>query len=184
MLTANIAAPIELVLQLAAFPHPTLDKERYTDPATTFLAIDLNRNCLVESSRDYIPDHFRAVSYRIADIRSISNADDVASNPQIHVAYSGEISPVKEGGSWTHYHRVRIVSAANSENLATFNRDFALEVIKYCLNNKQLGFAGYSWTGGLQTLGKTSVNYDVKTNIYSCSGTLLINLLRVEDCGC
>jgi hypothetical protein len=178
MLTANIAGPIELILQLAAFPHSILDKERYIDPATTFLAINLLRNCLVESSRDYLPEHFRTASYRIADIRSISNADEVATNPQIHVAYSGEASPVKKGGGSVHSHRVRIISAASSENDAMLNRDFALGVIEYGLSNNHLGFVGYKWTGGLSTLGKTSANYDVKTNIYSCSGTLLINLVN------
>jgi hypothetical protein len=178
MINAAIRGPIETYLDWAKYnPDPKAEDK-------TCLAIDIWRHCLYEVDNRNPPSDAILSNFKIGSSGSISSVEAVQSSASINVAYSGTVQGVREGGSTVGSHRVRIISAAVDESIAILNRDFAMMAIRHGLRAEQIGFPGYSWTGGLTQIGETSPSFDEKKNIYQCSGTLLISLQEVGDCEC
>jgi hypothetical protein len=176
MLNAAISGPIETYLDWAKYDPGNTDK--------LCLAINVGKHCLYEVDSQDPPDGAILSNFAIVSSGSISSSETVKSSAAIHVAYSGTVQGVREGGSTVGSHRVRIVSSAVNESISICNRDFAMMAIKHGLKAERIGFPGYIWTGALTTIGETSASFDDKNNIYQCSGTLLISLQRIEDCEC
>jgi hypothetical protein len=146
----------------------------YLQSAQKIYAIDISINKIVDIDRDDV-NQFSA-TYEVKPFESIQFYDYARSNNCMSVQYIDTIQREQMYGSSINRHQISIISTSNDYSESINNRDYALNIIEYGLNNDELLFNGYSWAGSYAILSRTGQKLIDKYGVYICRANILLTL--------